>query len=125
MFFTTTTFLKLKMLNDMYTNNSIFIILKSKTIYIHNNLVLFDFIYPEVELSSVLITCPYQNYIICQLRLNRFHYKVQISNLIIMTICLLTDNFISETFEDVDILGGFLDHLHPLTPHLHHCTKDI
>ena len=43
----------------------------------------------------------------------------------VIIVSLLASDFVTETFEDVDILLWLLDHLHSLLSHAQHCAKHI
>ena len=46
-------------------------------------------------------------------------------NLNFVIIPLVDSDFVSETFEDVDILLWLLDHLDSLSPHRIHCLEHV
>ena len=51
--------------------------------------------------------------------------KTYIDKLVIIIIHLLLPDHILKTLYNVDILRWLLHHLHPLSPHLHHCQEQV
>ena len=43
----------------------------------------------------------------------------------VIIVSLLASDFVTETFEDVDILLWLLNHLHSLLSHAQHCAEHI